>query len=222
MQSSYGVAELQPLRLLNRPVGAPSIFMWCPLRSDAVARRVSNEISCRRPVRSSHRSETQDRRPRERQHLVSPMRNGVGRSGSVPPVISTASARFSGNPHSAESCAARQCSSLRLLSLRYGAPIYPGFSDSGRLRCVPGRRLPCGDYPRPAGANLPEFLEHPVQPLRRTLQVGYPDTRGISAVARGVHVRGNAALHGGVETKGGRPWATPWSGSPRTLVRKTE
>src|SRR5688572_1092570 len=51
-----------------------------------------------RPVRSVHRSETARPSAASVAAAVSPMRNDVGRMGSVPPVISTARARSSSQP----------------------------------------------------------------------------------------------------------------------------
>src|SRR5882672_5313756 len=72
--------------------------MYRPLRSEAVAWRVSTATSWRRPVRNAHRSETARPTAASVAALVSPMRNGVGNMGSVPPVISTARARSSPQP----------------------------------------------------------------------------------------------------------------------------
>ena len=60
--------------------------------------RVDRRPSGARPVRSSHRSETARPTAASAAVAVSVMRNGVGNIGSVPPVISTSSARSSDQP----------------------------------------------------------------------------------------------------------------------------
>ena len=69
-----------------------------PLRIEAVAWRVSTATSWRRPVRNSHRAEIARPTAPSAAELVSPMRNVVGKIGSVSPVNWTASAFSSGQP----------------------------------------------------------------------------------------------------------------------------
>ena len=82
--------------------GRLAFFAGCKLKGlDAVAWRVSTATSWRRPVRSSHKSDTARPSAASAAALVSPMRNGVGRIGSGPPVISTPRARSSLQPGTA-------------------------------------------------------------------------------------------------------------------------
>src|SRR5262245_44671559 len=59
---------------------------------------MSTATSWRRPVRSAHSSETARPTAASAAAAVSPMRNGVGRIGSAPPVIATVRARSSRQP----------------------------------------------------------------------------------------------------------------------------
>jgi len=65
------------------------LWLGVPLRSDAVARHTSTATDWRRPVRISHRSAAASPVAARVADPATPMRNGVGRMGSVPPENAT-------------------------------------------------------------------------------------------------------------------------------------
>src|ERR1700759_5343477 len=71
---------------------------YFPLRSEAVAWRLSIFTFWRRPVRSSHRSVAASPTAESDATAVSVMRKGVGNIGSLGPVISTSRVRSSDPP----------------------------------------------------------------------------------------------------------------------------
>ena len=69
-----------------------------PLRSEAVARRVSTPTSWPRPVFSFQRSDTASPTAPRLAAEVSPIRKGVGRMGSSRPIISASEERAVSHP----------------------------------------------------------------------------------------------------------------------------